>query len=69
MTSLKDKLLETIIKDFESLKENKHHKTLRKECSLLLKRIESARKLFSQDKALHLKINGIENEIKLLKNK
>jgi hypothetical protein len=67
MTSLQDRLIESMIKDLENIKNFDEGKTLRKECSLLLKRIESAKKLFIDDKILTSKLLDIEIKTKNLK--
>jgi hypothetical protein len=55
-------------KDLENIKEFDNGKVLRKECSLLLKRIESAKKLFSEDLVLSSKLLEIEKKTQELKN-
>jgi hypothetical protein len=60
MASLQDRIIESMIKDLENLKDFEQGKLLRKECSLLLKRIESAKKLFLDDKELTSKLLEIE---------
>lgn len=67
MTSLQDRIIESMIKDLENLKDFEQGKLLRKECSLLLKRIESAKKLFLDDKGLTSKLLEIELTTKNLK--
>ena len=67
MASLKDTIIESMIKDLENIKDFENGKALRKECSLLLKRIESAKKLFEDDQEATSKLNEIEISTKNLK--
>jgi hypothetical protein len=67
MASLKDTLIESMIKDLENIKDFEDGKSLRKECSLLLKRVESAKKLFADDKDQITKLLEIEVKAKNLK--
>ncbi len=62
MASLQERLVETMAKDYENIKEYDEGKVLRKERSLLLKRIESAKKLFFEDQQLAIKLTEIENK-------
>jgi hypothetical protein len=62
MATLQERLIETMAKDYENIKEFDDGKTLRKERSLLLKRIESAKKLFFTDKNLAGQLIEIENK-------
>lgn len=52
MASLQQRLIETIINDFEKIKALEAGKDQRNECNLLLKRIESAKKLLPDDSEL-----------------
>lgn len=52
MASLQQRLIETIINDFEKIKALGAGKDQRNECNLLLKRIESAKKLLPDDSEL-----------------
>ena len=67
MASLQDRLIESMLKDLKNIEDFDEGKTLRKECSLLLKRIESAKKLFTDDKALTTKLLEIELKVQKLK--
>lgn len=67
MASLKEIVIESMIKDLENIRNFESGKNLRKECSLLLKRIESAKKIFSDDKQNTSKLLEIEMNINKLK--
>ena len=60
MASLKKVLLESMVKDFENIKNFEKGKIQKKECSLLLKRIESAKKLLLDDKEITSSLLEIE---------
>ena len=60
MANLKETIVESMIKDLANIKDFEEGKNLRKECSLLLKRIESAKKLFVDDYEMISKLNEIE---------
>ncbi len=62
MASLQVRIIESLIKDLESIKDLSDNKAQRKEYSLILKRIESAKKLFLDDKDLTAKLLEIEIE-------
>jgi len=66
MSSLKEKIISTIEKDFDLLAGLQEIKMKRKESSLLLKRIESSRKLLADDTELIEKLNELETRIKNL---
>ena len=63
MSNLKQRIIESILKDFENIKEFDSGKTLRKERSLLLKRVESAKKLFIDDLQISNELLEIERLI------
>ena len=67
MSNLQDRLIESMIKDLENIKNFDQGKILRKECALLMKRVESAKKLFSDDNDLISLLQKIELEIKSIK--
>ena len=67
MASLQDRIIESMIKDLENLKDFEQGKLLRKECSLLLKRIESAKKLFLDEENIAI-VNPIKTAIKNFEN-
>lgn len=52
MSSFKERIVETIASDLEKIKALDNPKMIRKECSMLLKRIEDAKKLLCDDKTL-----------------
>jgi hypothetical protein len=64
MSNLQERLIESMIKDLENIKRFDEGKILRKECSLLIKRVESAKKLFSAEDELLSKLQKIELEIR-----
>ena len=68
MASFQERIIETIITDFEQIKTMPADKNQRNECNILLKRIESAKKLFSADSQLSSKLVDIEKKINILKN-
>lgn len=67
MASLQQRLIETIINDFEKIKTLEPGKDQRNECNLLLKRIESAKKLFIGDSELTSKLLEIDKRINVLR--
>lgn len=67
MTSFKERIIETIIQDLENIKTLEAGKNQRNECNLLLKRIESAKKLFLEDQEQNSKLLEIEKKVKALK--
>ena len=67
MASLQETVMESMIKDLENIGSLEDRKLVRKECSLLLKRIESAKKLFLDNKDLISQLLEIELKTKLLK--
>ncbi len=69
MGSLQDRLLESLIKDIENLENITEPKILRKELSLLASRVESAKKLFSEDEQKMVRVCKIEEELIKLKEK
>ena len=69
MASLQQRLIETIINDFEKIKALGPGKDQRNECNLLLKRIESAKKLFVGDSELTSQFLEIEKKINVLKSR
>lgn len=68
MASFQQRIIETILADFEKIKTMPADKTQRNECNILLKRIESAKKLFLADIELTAKLLDIEKKINALKN-
>ena len=52
MSSLKERIFETIASDLEKIKSLDSPKMIRKECNMLLKRIEDAKKLFTDEPKL-----------------
>ena len=68
MGSFQDKLIETMIKDFKDIQDFEKGKILRKECSLLLKRIQSTRKLISSNTKLIYQLDKLEAEVLALKS-
>jgi hypothetical protein len=69
MASLQDTLIETISKDLKDLGSLEVDKTLRKECSLLLSRIESAKKIVTSNLDLMTKLSELQEQTEHLKNK
>ena len=67
MSSLQEVLVESMLKDFENIKQFEIGKSLRKEYSLLSKRIESAKKLLANDNNLLLKVEQLELKMKTIK--
>lgn len=67
MSNLQERLIESMLKDIQNIEEFDQGKILRKECSLLLKRVESAKKLFADDPALVIKLDEIEHKVQELK--
>lgn len=63
MNNLQFRLIEGIESDFNNIKEFEEGKSLRKECSLLLKRMESAKKLCLENNELSSKLISIEKKI------
>lgn len=63
MSSLQERIIESIESDLKNIKEFEEGKTLRKECSLLTKRVESAKKLCSEDSELTIRLVQIERDI------
>ncbi|OUR99562.1 hypothetical protein A9Q84_00650 [Halobacteriovorax marinus] len=68
MASLQDTLIETISKDLKDLGSLESGKDRRKECSLLLARIESAKKIMSTNESLMKKLSDFQLETESLKN-
>ena len=68
MSNFQERLIESMIKDFEEVKSLEDSKAIRKECALLIKRVESARKLLSSDDALTSQLEDIESKVLSLKN-
>lgn len=69
MASLQDTLIDTISKDLKDLGSLEGDKKLRKECSLLLSRIESAKKIVASNRDLMNKLGELQKQTELLKNK
>jgi len=67
MATLLETLIETITKDLANIKLFEDNKQIRKETSLLLSRIESARKIAVSDENLLTTLSSLEKEAKLLK--
>ncbi len=63
MSTLVETLVETIAKDLLEVQNLEDPKTLRKESSILLKRIESAQKLVSNNEALKKKLEDIKKRL------
>lgn len=63
MSSMKERIIESIVSDFKDIKEFEEGKGLRKECSLLAKRILSAKKLCADDLDLLAKLDVVEKDI------
>jgi len=68
LASLQDTLIETISKDLKDLGSLESGKDRRKECSLLLARIESAKKIMSTNESLMKKLSDFQLETESLKN-
>jgi hypothetical protein len=66
MSSLQERLIESMVKDFEDIKEFEEGKGLRKESALLLKRIISAKELLSGNKDLLTILEDLEAKTKIL---
>jgi hypothetical protein len=64
MGNLQDTLVETIEKDYEDIQAIEDSKSQRKECNILLKRVETAKNLLGSNKDLLKKIIDIESKIK-----
>jgi hypothetical protein len=64
MGNLQDTLIETIEKDYLDIKEMDIPKDKRKESNILLKRIETAKNLFTNKDEYLKRLSIIENEIK-----
>jgi hypothetical protein len=69
MTTMQDRLIESMIKDFNSINEFEDGKSLRKDCSLLIKRIESAKQLLSDNAILVSQLKDLELKVQNLKLK
>ncbi len=69
MASFQERIIETILTDFEQIKTMPADKKQRNECNLLLKRLESAKKLFLDDRETSLRLLDIENRIKVVKQR
>jgi len=67
MASFQERILETIQTDFEQIKKMPADKNQRNECNILLKRIESAKKLCLADASLTAKLVDIEKKINSFK--
>lgn len=67
MANLLNTLIETIQKDIETLNNVEKDKHFRKESSLILSRIESAKKLVSSDNSLSTKLECLEQLLMSLK--
>jgi len=67
--SLQDRLVESLIKDIENLENITEPKIMRKELALLASRVESAKKLFSEDEQKMQRVRMIEEELTKLKGK
>lgn len=67
MANLQERLIESMIKDLKNIEDFEDGRALRKECSLLLKRVESAKKLFSENAELNSRLLEIELKIRVLK--
>lgn len=63
MSSMKERIIESISSDFKDIKEFEEGKALRKECSLLTKRIDSAKKLCKDDLDLLSKLELVQKDI------
>ncbi len=69
MATLQEALIETISKDLTIIGSLDDGKSTRKECSLLLSRIESAKKLVQDDEILLKKLAELQNEVEGIKAK
>tara|TARA_R110000868_G_scaffold117600_11_gene312369 strand:+ start:32877 stop:33089 length:213 start_codon:yes stop_codon:yes gene_type:complete len=69
MASFQERLIETIMSDFENIKSLGPGKVQRNECNLLLKRIESAKKLFLDDQDSSARLEKIERSVSDLRLK
>lgn len=67
MASFKDRIIETISNDLEQIKKIGNPKEIRKECGMLLQRVESAKKLFTTDQDQLKKLIELELKLKKLK--
>ena len=67
MTSLVNTLIETIQKDINLLKNVEKDKHFRKETSLIISRIESAKKLVANDESLTIKLDEFKEVLKSLR--
>lgn len=63
MSSMKERIIESIASDFKDIREFEEGKGLRKECSLLAKRIDSAKKLCIDDLDLLNKLELVQKDI------
>ena len=61
--SFQERIIDTIANDFELIKSFDNAKEIRKECSLLLKRVESAKKLFVENQLILQRLADIERQI------
>ncbi|MFT6633246.1 MAG: hypothetical protein ACJAS4_003216 [Bacteriovoracaceae bacterium] len=63
MSTLQEKLIETIEKDFAEVKELTEEKQKRKQTSMLLVRIKSAKKVLAGNDEMLKRINKLEKDI------
>jgi len=63
MSTLQEKLIETIEKDFAEVKEIIEEKQKRKQTSMLLVRIKSAKKVLAGNDEMLKRINKLEKDI------
>jgi hypothetical protein len=63
MSTLQEKLIETIEKDFAEVKELTEEKQKRKQTSMLLVRIKSAKKVLAGNDEMLKRINKLETDI------
>ena len=68
MASFQQRIIETILTDFDQIKTMPADKNQRNECNILLKRIESAKKLFLADSEMTSKLLEIEKKINSFKD-
>jgi hypothetical protein len=68
VSSLQERIIESLIKDLESIKNLDSQKNQNKEYALILKRIESAKKLFLTDEVKTLRLTEIELKTRSLKD-
>ena len=66
MSSLLNTLIETIVKDLADIELIEENKFKRKECNLLLKRIDVAKNLVGDDAKLVLDLENLEKKTRSL---